>query len=871
MTPLRVDPALLGLPPVADTASASAAATAQRQASVSLPLAGTPPAVSSVPPAVAASGPRDDDEVPDASPALVLRAAQGMVPLPKDSAEPRPAFLSAQRISGLVDREVVAEGDAELRKVGTVLDADRMTYWPIDDEIEAEGNVRLAQNEDLVTGPKMRLKIEAEVGYFNQPTYTLKRQPRAGTQAAADKAFAESAAGQQVGSGWFSSGFATPRLLAIRPGQTTFKESTKPVRTMTQAYGHAERIDFEGENKVRLTDATYTTCTPDDVDWYARTSELRLDYDREVAEGRNGTIYFKDVPILYTPWLSFSLNRERKSGFLSPTFGTSTDSGLEFTQPYYWNIAPNMDATISPRLMTKRGMQVNNEFRYLNTAYGGLYQGKASVDVLPGDKLRDGDNRYAVSLQHLQTMANGLTGQINYNKVSDDRYFTDLSSSIAKTSLVNLTQQAMFSYGRGWWDASANVLNYQTLQPDPKNPNPEPYRTLPQLSFNARSYDLFKTDVLFMGQYTNFVKPGQTLAGVKLQGPDGQRTVLYPQISLPYVKPGWYITPKLGLNVRHYALAGQAPAVPDTLTSTLPIASVDAGMVFERASNWFGKDYVQTLEPRLYYLNIPYRNQDNIPIFDTGLADFNFAQIFSENQFVGWDRINNANQLTAVATTRLIEPSSGNEIMRAMLGQRFYFTRNRVSLSGTAVSTEDDKWDKSDMLAAFSGQILPRVYLDTALQYTPSEQRLQRYSIGARFQPEPGKVLNAAYRYNNVVGSSIDQVDLSGQWPLSGRWHAVGRINYSFKDDASNQASSAQGGRMVESIAGLEYNGGCWVVRGVVQRSALTADKASTAFFIQLELTDFSRIGSSPLNLLKRNIQGYSLINQTPADPVFGE
>ena len=827
-------------------------------------------AAETAPPMVPATGPRDEEEVPDAMPPLALRASPSMVPPPKDSTTPRPVFLRAQRMAGDVDREFIAEGDAELRKIGTVLNSDRLTYWPIDDEVEAEGNVRLAQGEDLITGPKMRLKLEDEVGYFEQPAYTLKRQPQPGTNAAADKAFAQSPAGQQGGKDWFNSGFATPRVLDIKPGQTSFDEPKK--KTMTEGRGEADRIDFEGENQIRMTNATYTTCAPGNDDWYAKAGDLKLDYDREVAEGKDGTIYFKDVPILYSPWLSFSLNNERKSGFLSPTFGTNSISGIEVRQPYYWNIAPNMDATIAPRVMSKRGVQVENEFRYLNTAYGGVYRGEAVAEVLPSDSLRDGDKRYALSLQHLQTTASGFTGQINYNKVSDDNYFTDLSSNIAQTSQVNLTQQAILSYGGGgWWDATANMLSYQTLQPDPTVTNAFPYRTLPQITVNARKYDLAMTDATFMGQYTNFTKPDQIISGVKASNPDGQRTVLYPQLSLPYVTPGWYVTPKLGLNIRNYSLTNQAVGTPASQNVTLPVASLDSGMTFERSSNWFGKDYTQTLEPRLYYLNIPYKNQDQIPIFDTGIADFNFAQIFSDNQYTGWDRISNANQLTGAVTSRLLEPSSGNEIMRAMLGQRFYFTPNKVLLPNTLATPPDQPWERSDALAAFSGQVLPKVFADAAFEYNLVDHKLKRYSMGARFEPEPGKVLNAEYRYNRDPSTPIDQVDVSGQWPLSGRWHLVGRVNYSFKDDASNLNSTTQGGRLIESIAGLEYNGGCWVVRTVVRRTALTTDNTSTAFFIQLELNDFSSIGASPINILKRSIQGYSLINQPAADPVFGE
>ena len=297
------------------------------------------------------------------------------------------------------------------------------------------------------------------------------------------------------------------------------------------------------------------------------------------------------------------------------------------------------------------------------------------------------------------------------------------------------------------------------------------------------------------------------------------------------------------------------------MSVSLPIFSLDSGMTFERASNWFGRDYTQTLEPRLYYLNIPYKDQSAIPVFDSALADFNFAQVFSENQFSGWDRINNANQLTAALTSRLIEPTSGNEIMRAMIGQRFYFTKNKVTLTSATTTSDTDKWDRSDFLAAFSGQILPKVYADTAVQYDLNDRRSERFSAGLRFQPEPGKLLNAAYRYSRDETAPLNQVDVSGQWPISGRWHAVGRLNYSFKDDGTVLSTGGQSGRIIESIAGLEYNGGCWIVRGVVRRRALTSEDASTAFYVQLELSGLGRIGSNPLSLLKRSIQGYSLIS----------
>ncbi|MBI4742570.1 MAG: lipid IV(A) palmitoyltransferase PagP [Betaproteobacteria bacterium] len=755
----------------------------------------------------------------------------GFPPLKKAGRdEATPTYIGAQRMYGINDRETVAEGAARLRKADMAVDADKMTYWSLDDEVEAAGKVRMVRGEDVVTGPKMRLKIEDQVGYFEQPSYFLKRKARAESRPAANAASAyglTTAAGVPAASG-FSQGFSSAAGWGAAP-----------VSRMTEARGEAERFDFEGENQIRVTSGTYTTCKPGNDGWHARIGDLKLDYDREVAEGTNGAIYFQGVPILYSPWLSFSLNNQRKSGFLAPTFGSHSKSGIELTLPYYWNIAPNMDATVAPHALTKRGLQLNSEFRYLdsNTV------GQARVELLPNDKVRN-ENRYGVSLQHTQNLGNGFAGAINFNKVSDDHYYTDLSSRISNTSQTQLLQQGLMTYGGGWWSATANLQSYQTLQPDPANPVLEPYRLLPQVTVVARKPDWHLTDTSFLGQYTSFQHPTQVQA---------QRAVLYPQVALPYVTPGWYVTPKLGVHASYYSLSRQAAGTPDTLGRTLPIFSVDSGMTFERESRWFGHDTTQTLEPRLFYLNVPYRDQSRIPVFDSALADFNFAQIFSENQFVGQDRISDANQLTAAVTSRLIDPGSGREIMRGMLGQRFYFREQQVTLPGQAKRV----WTKSDFLAAFSGQILPKVYADAAVQYNVENSRAERYSVGARYNPEPGKTLNVAYRFNR---DAIDQVDLTAQWPIYGGWHAVGRYNYSLKDR-----------QPIENIAGLEYNGGCWVARLVGHRLATAQGVASTAIFFQLELNDFSRIGSNPLDLLKRNIQGYGKINQSTADPVFGQ
>lgn len=856
LAPLRVHPGLLGLPVVAGAAgpvasgsgvspagrSVAAGGVAGAAVGPGLPVAPATPAATL---ATLEERQREDWRAgqppllsfPDAAPVLPqggagepgLRLAKGLSPLKNESDLPRPMFLTADELSGITDREAVAQGNAEARKVGTVVNADRMTYWPVEDELEATGNVRLAQGDDLVTGPRMRMKIEAQTGVFDQPNYFLKREPKWAKQQQA-----------QGGSTWALANNAVeePKSGTLSAVLGMVHES-KPL-AMTEAHGAAERIDFEGENKLRVISGDYTTCKPGDPGWYIKADELALDYDREVGEGKNGTLYFQNTPILWSPWLSFSLNNQRKSGLLAPTIGTSSANGVVVSTPYYWNIAPDMDAVLTPRLYAKRGLQLASELRYL----GHNYSGQSRVEVMPDDRLYDKGSRYAYSVTHNHNLGNGFTGNLNLSGVSDDTYFTDMSSRSTVTSQTQLLRQGSLNYGSTWWSANVIAQAYQTLQPDPSVTVTKPYSLLPQVNLNARRPDFYLTDVAFAGQYTAF--SSATLD-------QGRRMVAYPQIAVPFVQPGFYVTPKIGAHVTSYSLERRTTTGPDTISRNLPIFSVDAGMTFERQTAWFGAEALQTLEPRLYYLNVPYRDQSQIPVFDSGLADFNFAQIFSENQFVGYDRVSDANQLTAAVVSRLIDPASGAEAMRAMFGQRYYFQNQRVTLPGQTLSA----WNKSDFLAAFSGRVLPKTYLDTALQYSPQNTRTERFSVGARYQPELGKVLNASYRFTR---DALENVDIAGQWPIWGGWSAVGRYNYSLKDH-----------QPVETVGGLEYNAGCWALRLVGHQVATLSGKTNTSLFVQLELTDFARIGSNPIDLLKRNIQGYGLTNQPVADPVFGD
>jgi LPS-assembly protein len=722
--------------------------------------------------------------------------------------EDEPSFIIADRIEGQTDESTRATGNVELQKDKTALFADQVTYRPLEDEVEAEGQVRLTQEGAEVSGPYLKLQLSTQIGHLEDATYKISRMM------------------EYEGSRDDTPGLAVP-LPALPPRQST-------------AYGKAIRIHFEGENQFRIENGSYSTCRLEDHDWYAKSSEIKLDYDQNQGEARDAVVYFKDVPFIYTPYLSFSLNNQRKSGFLSPSFASSTRTGFDLSLPYYWNIAPNYDATFTPRVMTKRGLQLGTEVRYLDHYANSAFQ----VEYMPRDKLFD-DRRYAYALKHSQTLGKGFSAYVDWNGVSDDEYFTDLSSRVVQTSRRQLPRQFVLEYGQQWWSAKLQTLRYQTLNPGDEVAVSHPYFLEPQLSLNARTPEWKGLEWQMQGQYTRFTHVDKE---------EGERMVLYPQFSFTRIGPGYYIKPKVGLHSTQYRLSGRADGLDRTLRRNLPIFSLDAGMTFERNIQLAGSGWIQTLEPRLYYLNIPYRDQSQYPLFDTSLADFNFAQIFSENRFSGYDRIANANQVTAALTTRLIDPETGAERIRAMVGQRYYFTDLKVGLPGETL--QRDKY--SDFLVAVSGQVAPKAYVDMALEHDFNSRKTSRFSIGARYQPNYGQVLSIAYRYNkgSVANfrDTLDQIDIAGQWNLSKRWYAVGRYNYSF--DSS---------RLVEGVAGLEYNGGCWVGRLVVQRLESTADSPNTSFFFQIELNDFGKIGSNPIQTLRRSVPGYHKINELPS------
>lgn len=701
--------------------------------------------------------------------------------------------IDAQRIEMYLDREMRAFGDAEIHSDGQVIKGDRIDYNPINRELHATGNVRVEQADTVADGTELRLKMEDREGEMTEPVFHL--------------------------------------------GGNGDKKSR----------GSAKTLFFEGPTRERLKSARYTTCEDGRDDWFLRAGELEINHHSETATATNASIEFKGVPILYTPWIDFPFSNQRKSGVLTPTFGTTTRSGFELSLPYYWNIAPNMDATITPRYLSKRGLQMQGEFRYLEPDYSGT----DVIEYLPSDD-QSGGNRFFANLNHSHVFGNGWSGRLKFERVSDDKYFSDLSSHVIVTSQVNLAQQASLHYDSVNWHFSGLAQQYQTL-----DKLSYPYQRLPQLSLSG-SEDFGPVDAGLWSEFVRFDKNSEAPTTVT-----GNRFTVYPNLSLPLTQSYGYITPKIGVHYTKYDLGGNTnftndKGLADTYqseTRTLPIFSVDAGLYFDRDMRVVKNRYTQTLEPRIYYVYIPNQNQSRLPIFDTGLSDVNLSTIFTENQFSGGDRVNDANQVTVGLTSRLIDQKTGAQRLAATVAERFYFSDQNVVMPGGTVRTGIH----SDLFTALTVNLLNHWYADAAWQYNTDTGITEKGNISTRYQPETGRVLNMAYRYTR---DSLEQIDLSSEWPLGGSWYGLGRLNYSLRDHPPTDKRGP-----VEYLAGLEYDAGCWQGRAVLHRLQTATARANYAMFFQLELGGLSSIGTNPLEVLKRNIPGYtstSLIPDTP-------
>ena len=688
-----------------------------------------------------------------------------------------PLFLMADRIESTAPNVVEASGQVEARQAGQNFFADWLRYDLTQNAVDARGHVRLEQPALQVAGDTLKLDLDTYSGEFTQPVYQF----------------------------------------SAKPG----------------GRGDAERIDFIDKNRFKLQEATYTTCPVDNEDWFLKVRDLDLDKTRNVGVARNASLHFLGVPILYTPWMDFPLSGDRKTGVLAPTIGVTERSGFDLLVPYYLNLAPNYDATLYPRLLSKRGMQLGGEFRYLLNHS----QGVNRLEYMPDDREAD-RSRWSMTLNNTLRLGAATQAGMLFNSVSDDDYFRDLSNLISSTSLTHLNREVWLATQQGAWQAELRAQTFQTLQDSTAAFILEPYARLPHARLGTQQAFGNGLEFKLESEATRFAHPTLT---------EGTRVLAYPTLRLPLTSSYGFITPQIGWHSTYYALDDSA--ADDRITRNLPIVSLDSGVTFDRPIRLGGSAYEQTLEPRAYYVYAPFRDQEAIPVFDTATLDFSYAQMFTENQFIGGDRVNDANQLTLAVTSRFIEADSGLERLQLTLGQRYYFSDQLVTLPGVAPRSSN----ATDLLAAASGQITRSWRIDAALQLDTQNGTIIRQNLGTSYRPAPGRTLNFGYRF---IDQTTKQIDLSGQWPLGSRWYGMFRYNYSLQDD-----------KLVEGLGGLEYNAGCWAVRGMIQQLATKEDQSTTALFLQLELTGMGRIGANPLDVLKVSVPGYRPSNEISETP----
>ena len=730
--------------------------------------------------------------------------------IPPGERDAQPSYVTGDRMSSRTDLETVVEGNAELRRGDLVIRADRLGYYRPDDLVTARGKVRINRAGDVYEGPELQLKVESFEGFFRNPRYQLLKN---------------------------------------------------------QGHGEAERVDFVDEKRAVVRNASYTTCRRQPgpswmPDWIIRAASISIDNEEDIGQAESAVLSFKGIPVLPVPAFTFPLSNRRKSGVLPPTFGIDNVNGVEVTVPYYWNIAPNRDATLTPSVMSKRGIDLGAEFRYLESNY----KGEVKANYMPGDKLRD-MSRWGYSLTHSGSIDTGLRSvgnvgvSLSMNRVSDDDYWRDFTRVSPGLTQRLLPNDLILSWSSGNFASSLRVLKWQTLQ-DANAPFTPPYDRLPQLAMRYARLNLNGFDLTVDADATQF-ESDRVLANQ----PNARRVFSQLEIARPWVTPSGFITPKLRLHATNYQFDSPLVNGKTSATRALPTFSVDSGLVFERDTSLFGRAFRQTLEPRAFYVFTPYRDQSALPNYDSGVNDFNFASIYTDNAFVGNDRISDSNLLTIGVSTRLLDPATGAEAARFGVAQRVRFKDQRVALPGGTTVAKGF----SDVLVGATLNLDPRWSFDSTVQFDPDTRRSVRSTIGGRYSPGNYRIVSAAYRLQR--GSS-EQLDVAWQWPINdlwgdrgedlgsgqgqgaGRWYSVGRMNFSLRD-----------GKLVDSVLGFEYDGGCWLGRVVLDRLQTGTTTANNRILFQLEFVGFSRLGSNPLETLKRSIPRYQFLRETSTSP----
>ncbi len=727
-----------------------------------------------------------------------------------------PVFVSGQRIDARPDLDLVVEGDASLRKQGLTVRAQRIEYDQSQDTLKAQGQVKITREGNVFEGPTLNLQADSFQGKFLQPSYSL-----------------------------------------LKGG----------------GHGEASGIEFIDAQRAVVRNATYTTCArvpgPSWLpEWVLKAASLQVNEEDNTIQAKDLQLRFKDVPILAAPSLTFPLNNARQSGLLAPLIGIDTVSGIEVSSPYYWNIAPNRDATLTTTVMSKRGVALDSEFRYLEADS----QGQARLNVMPHDTLRQ-QSRWGMSAQHIGGIDTGnsvlgrLGVNVNLNRVSDDNYWRDFPRAGLSLTQRLLPASGSVYWGQGDWTLMTQVLKFQTLQ-DISSPITPPYDRSPQVLARYNKWDVQGFDLGFTADTTRFEAdysqiPGGTSAILR----NGQRSYAAAQISHPWLKPWGFVIPKIQLHGTRYQLDSPLANGQSESNRLLPTFSLDTGLVYERDASFFGRGLRQTLEPRAFFVRTPYKDQSQLPSYDSGATDFNLTTVYSENPYVGQDRIADNNLVTLGVNSRLFDANTGAELARFGVAQRYRFSDQLVRLPGELPVASGF----SDILLGAGLRWDNRWTFDSTLQFDAQTHRTTRTTLTTRFNPSPYRVFNTAYR---LTRDQSEQIDLGWQWPLrdfsfgnadasqvqalapgqglgADRWYSVGRMNFSLKDR-----------KMVDTLLGFEYDAGCWLGRVVYERLQSTTSSSRSRILFQLEFVGLARVGSSPLKTLRDNIPRYQYLRE---------
>jgi len=612
--------------------------------------------------------------------------------------------------------------------------------------------------------------------------------------------------------------------------------------------GFADELFIDLGEITTGTNIDYSTCEPESNGWRLENntwkitaSEMVLNHETNRGTGRDVVLKIKDIPVFYSPYFTFPLNQQRKSGFLTPAFGSSSNNGFEFRAPYYWNIAPNMDATFTPRLITDSGFMGMGEYRYLFNRGGG----HLNVQYLPGDNQFGNRDRSYLDFEHEQTYLRSGRLSLKYKRVSDNRYFENFGASLATTSKPVLLRRAYASYAwrvlRGSLSLAGNVQEYQIVNANTPI-TARPYRILPSIRLNYVSTPAnFKLNYRLSSRVDYFTRGDDP----RLINVNGLRFDLLPVVSYPVANISGYIKPKLGLRYTQYQLEENIAfeRSPDRL---LPIASLDSGLFFDRNIHLSGKSYLNTLEPRAYYLYVPDENQDDLPIFDTGTYTLSYDSLFRNNRFSNPDRVGDANQLTLAVTSRLIERASSLQQGYVRIAQTFFFSDQNVGVFNDALF--------SPFVMEMGTTVFKHWDIKGEMHFDPDKNVTQKMVFSARYRQPGGRVLNLSYRVRRPPSglsirntTDIEQTTISFHWPVNNKWNVIGRWNYAVPESKS-----------IDMFAGIEYESCCFGVRAVARRFLTNLDgDHQNGFFLQFQLKGLAGIGKKTVDFLHQTIPGY--------------